>query len=150
MALGIYLEDDHMCYACGKDNPHGLKIKFDHPKPRLLRATVVFSKHHQGFKNIVHGGMMALVLDEMMVNLAWKEGIPAVTGEIQVRLKKAAKIGQKVHFEGVVGGGEEGKRVFYASALAKDDAGEILATAKATCIRIKDHNIKLDGLQKSS
>lgn len=148
--MSLFLEDDHMCYACGQNNPHGLKLKFEHPQKGLLKATVVFAKHHQGFKNIVHGGMMALVLDEMMVNLAWKEGISAVTGEIKVRLVKAAKTGQKVHLEGSLESGEEGKKVFFASAVAKDESGEVLATAKATCIRIKDHNIKLDGPPKSS
>lgn len=143
--MSLFLEDDHRCYACGPDNPQGLKLKFEHPRKGMLRATVVFAKHHQGFKNIVHGGMMALVLDEIMVNLAWREGIPAVTGELRVRLKKAAKTGQKVHLEGVMEAGEGDKKVFYAAATAKDDSGEVLATAKATCIRIQNHNIRLEN-----
>ncbi len=143
--MPLFLEDDHMCYACGPENPQGLKIKFEHPGKGVLRAAVVFSKHHQGFKNIVHGGMMALVLDEMMVNLAWREGIPAITGELRVRLVKAAKIGQKVHLEGRLEGGGEGKKVFHTTATAKDDSGELLAAAKATCIRIKEHNIRLEN-----
>ena len=49
-------------------------MKFDHSKNKHLRATVIFSKHHQGFKNIVHGGMIGLVLDELMGNLLWKTG----------------------------------------------------------------------------
>ena len=91
--MALELEDDHMCYVCGKENPQGLKLDFKHPEKDRLEATVVFTKEHQGFKNIVHGGMMAMLLDEMMVNLAWKEGIPAVTAEFTVRLKKAAKVG---------------------------------------------------------
>ncbi|OGW82593.1 MAG: hypothetical protein A3C47_03690 [Omnitrophica bacterium RIFCSPHIGHO2_02_FULL_51_18] len=148
--MPLFLEDDQMCYACGRHNPQGLKINFEHPKKGTLKAAVVFSKHHQGFKNIVHGGMMALVLDEIMVNLAWREGIPAMTGELFVRLKKAAKIGQKVHLEGHLEDGGEGKRVFYAAATAKNDSGELLASAKATCIRIKDQDIKLEAPSKSS
>ena len=135
--MALKLEDDHGCYVCGKDNLQGLHLDFEHPKKGLLKATVVFAKHHQGFKGIVHGGMMAMVLDEMMVNLAWKEGIPAVTGELTVRLKKAAKTGQKVHLEGRLELSGEGKRVFQASAQAKDEAGELLAEATATCVRVK-------------
>ena len=135
--MALQLVDDHMCYVCGSKNSLGLRLQFEHPKPGLLRAEVVFDKHHQGFKGIVHGGMMAMVLDEMMVNLAWKEGIRAVTGELTVRLKKAAKIGQKLRLEGHLEPPGEGKRIFKATAQAKDEAGELLAEATATCVRVK-------------
>ena len=131
-----------MCYVCGKANEKGLKLDFTHPQKGKLEAMVVFSKHHQGFKDIVHGGMMTMILDEMMVNLAWKEGIPAVTAELSVRLKKAAKIGEKVYFEGVIEPGEEGKRAFQASSIAKNERGEVLASATATCVRIQPQGPK--------
>lgn len=123
-----------MCYVCGSENKLGLKLKFEHPEKNVLRAVMAFSKEHQGFKNIVHGGMMAMVLDEMMVNLAWKEGVPAVTAELTVRLKKATKVGESVFLEGRLDGGEG--RVLKATASAKNDAGQLLATASATCMRL--------------
>ena len=133
--MSLKLEDDQMCYVCGSKNPLGLRLHFEHPKKGFLRSTVVFAKEHQGFKGIVHGGMMAMVLDEMMVNLAWKEGIPAVTVELNVRLKKAAKIGQKVLLEGHLGKGRG--RVLHASSEAKNQKGEVLASATATCLLIR-------------
>lgn len=133
--MPLKLEDDHMCYVCGQKNPHGLRLKFDRPKKGHLTAEVVFAKHHQGFKDIVHGGMIAMVLDEMIVNLAWKEGIPAVTGELSVRLKKPSKIGEKLYLEGHIEK-DEG-RVLYARSEAKNESGETLATATAKCVRIR-------------
>ena len=136
--MSLRLEDDHMCYVCGRANEKGLRLNFTHTQRGRLEATVVFSKHHQGLKGIVHGGMMATVLDEMMVNLAWKEGIPAVTAELHVRLKKAAKTGEKVRLEGhIEGGGERQKRAFQASSIAKNERGEVFASATATCMRIQ-------------
>ena len=131
----LRLEDNQLCYVCGPKNPQGFKLKFEHPKKDLLKTTVVFSEHHQGYKGIVHGGLMATILDEMMVNLAWVEGLPAVTAELNIRLKKAAKTGQKVFFEGVLD--EVKGKVLKTSAVAKDEKGEILATATGTCIRIE-------------
>ncbi len=133
--MPLELEDDHMCFVCGSKNPSGFKLQFEHPKKGLLRSSVVFSKEHQGFKDIVHGGMIATVLDEMMVNLAWKEGIPAVTVELNVRLKKAAKIGENILLEGRLGKSQG--RVLHASSEAKNEGGEILASATATCILIR-------------
>ncbi len=133
--MTLKFEDDFMCYVCGKDNKLGLRLDFEHPRKGLLKSSVVFSKHHQGYKGVVHGGMMAMVLDEMMVNLAWVEGVPAVTAEITVRLKKAAKIGQKLLLEGRIN--KRRGRALYASAVVKDEAGETLAEAQAICLSVK-------------
>ncbi len=78
-----------------------------------------------------------MVLDEMMVNLAWKEGIPAVTAELSVRLLKPVKIGETVLLEGRIKPLEAGKRAFSASAEAKDAQGILLASATAVCVRIR-------------
>jgi len=133
--LSLDLTDDKMCFVCGKENPFGLRLKFDHPADGRLTAMVRFTKEHQGYKDIVHGGLMTTVLDEMMVNLAWVEKKPCVTVEITVRLKKAARVGEEILFEGRLDR-EEGKLLF-ASAEARNTAGEILASATAKCLRIR-------------
>ena len=135
--MPLKLADDSMCYVCGSDNAQGLRLQFRYPQKGKLTASVIFSKHHQGFQDIVHGGMIAMVLDEMMVNLAWKEGIPAVTAELTVRLKKTVKVGEKVHLEGWLDPSNIRKKAFPAHAEAKNTAGETLASASAVCVRIK-------------
>ena len=131
----LHLEDDHWCYACGRDNDKGLRLDFRHPEKGRLTAEAVFSREHQGFKGMTHGGMVAMLLDEMMVNLAWVEGIPAVTAELTVRLKKPVKTGEKVHLEGRIER-EEG-RLVHTAATAKNARGELLAAARAVCLRVK-------------
>ncbi len=133
--MSLDLQDDHMCYVCGKDNPQGFRLDFEHPQKGVLTANLVFSKEHQGYRDIVHGGMISMILDEMMVNLAWKEGAPAVTGELNVRLKKPTRVGERVFFEGRID--KEEARVLQASATAKNQKGELLASATATCVRIR-------------
>ena len=135
MSRGLKLEDNHGCYVCGKDNPRGFRLDFSHPEEGILRTEVVFRAEHQGYKNIVHGGMVTMLLDEMMVNLTWIEDTPSVTAELTVRLKKPVKVGERVLFEGRIDRREA--RAVYASASAKNAQGELLATAKATCIRIQ-------------
>ena len=135
MSSSLKLEDDHGCYVCGKNNPHGFRLDFSHPEEGVLKIEVVFRAEHQGYKNIVHGGMVAMLLDEMMVNLAWIEGAPSVTAELTTRLKKPVKVGERVFFEGRID--RRGARTIYASASATNIEGELLATAKATCVRIQ-------------
>ena len=132
--MTLHLEDDQMCYVCGKKNRKGFKLDFTHPRKGQLTAEVTFRKEHQGYKNIVHGGMMAMLLDEIMVNLAWLDGVPAVTAEITVRLKKAVPVGQKVLLEGVLVK-EEG-RLLLMKASAKDPKGVLYASAEAKCLKM--------------
>ena len=57
--MALRLEDDHHCFVCGTENPKGLHLQFERREPGRLASSVVFSRDHQGFKGIVHGGMMA-------------------------------------------------------------------------------------------
>ena len=132
--MTLHLEDDQMCYVCGKKNRAGFKLQFTHPHKGRLTAEVTFQKKHQGYKNIVHGGMVTLLLDEIMVNLAWLDGLPAVTAELTVRLKKAVPVGQKVLLEGLLVK-EEG-RLLRMSATAKDPKGIVYASAEAKCLKM--------------
>lgn len=134
--MSLELDDDRWCYACGPLNPIGFKLRFAHPEPGRLTARVTFKKEHQGYKNIVHGGLIGTLLDEMMVNLAWIEGTPAVTGSYTVRLIKPVRVGAEVLLEGSIG--RSTSRLIYASATARDTSGQVLAEAEATCVRIKN------------
>jgi acyl-coenzyme A thioesterase PaaI-like protein len=132
--MKLHLEDDRMCYVCGKKNRKGFRLDFTHSRKGRLTAEVTFRKEHQGYKNIVHGGMIAMLLDEIMVNLAWLDGIPAVTAEITVRLKKAVPVGQKVLLEGLLAK-EEG-RLLRMTATARDPKGTLYASAEAKCLKM--------------
>ena len=144
--MSLHLEDDQMCYVCGKKNRAGFKLEFTHPRKGHLSAEVTFKKAHQGYKNIVHGGMVTMLLDEIMVNLAWLEGTPAVTAEITARLKKAVPVGQKVLLEGFLER-EEG-RLLVMKAVAKSPEGVIYASAEAKCLKISPVPINLARRQK--
>lgn len=53
------------CFVCGRENPVGLKLKWDqHPEAGELRASVVIPEHFNGYPGVAHGGIVAAVLDE--------------------------------------------------------------------------------------
>ncbi len=139
--MKLDLQDDQMCYVCGPKNAQGFKLSFEHVKPGLLKAQVVFSKEHQGFKNIVHGGMVGMLLDEMVVNLAWIEKTPAVTAQLNIRLKKAVPVGETIFLEGRIK--SVAAKLLHGEATAKNAAGDVLAKADVTCIRIEATHIPL-------
>jgi uncharacterized protein (TIGR00369 family) len=59
------LPHTHSCFVCGDSNPLGLNLRFE-SDGRVVRASLVFGARHVGFTNVVHGGLTATLLDEIM------------------------------------------------------------------------------------
>ena len=133
--MTLQLADDQMCFGCGGKNPRGLKLHFTVDEARRrIRTEWTPIKEHQGYAEIVHGGMIGLVLDELMGNLLWKIGRPSVTADMSVRFLKPAHVGKPLQGEAWIAS-EKGK-VCFVEAAARDDAGEVVAEAKGRFVQI--------------
>lgn len=76
------------CFACGADHPHGLKLQFRADGPGSVWADWIPSKAWEGFRGIIHGGIVATVLDEAMSKAVAAAGPPALTCHLEVRLRR--------------------------------------------------------------
>ncbi len=130
----IVLKDDNYCFVCGKKNRLGLKLDLQLQDNRTIRCEFVAQKEHQGFSEIVHGGIIGLIMDEAMVILLWKLGIKAVTSEFLMRLKNPAYVGKKLLFSASIE--KQAKKVFYTKALCENEDGLIIAIGSAKCIKV--------------
>lgn len=129
------LEDDAMCFCCGVRNPIGLKLEFEATPEGRMRTVWTPRKEHQGFKDIVHGGLVATVLDEVMVRLLYLLDIHAVTASMETRLLAPLQWGRPYRFEGWIV--EDRKRAVITEAEAVDpESGARVAWGKATCVRV--------------
>jgi uncharacterized protein (TIGR00369 family) len=53
------------CFLCGRQNPVGLKITWYTDRSNgQVRATVTVPEHFNGYPGVVHGGIVAAILDE--------------------------------------------------------------------------------------
>ena len=126
--------DDHYCFICGKNNPDGFKLDFT-IKDKKIYTECVFPKKYQGYKDIVHGGMISMILDEVMALLPIKlYNVMVVSAELNVKLKKPVKINEKVTFVAEIE--KEYRNLIYTKAQALLENGEIAATATAKCLRV--------------
>jgi uncharacterized protein (TIGR00369 family) len=82
----MQLEADDYCFACGKENPHGLQMTF-HEEGEYYISRWQPQPHHQGWYKILHGGLVSTLLDEVMTWRLVSQGHNVVTAEITVRLK---------------------------------------------------------------
>ena len=129
----INFTDDHYCLCCGEKNPMGFKMKFHYEGDKILSEAVI-PKEYQGFNNVVHGGVLGTLLDELMVNLYWLKGIKAVTVEYQVRLKAPCPTGKKVLLSAWPV--EERRNLHFAASEAHLEDGTVVAEATAKCMKI--------------
>ena len=58
--------NSRMCFVCGLQNPVGLKIAFySDPEAEQVRADLTIPDEYQGYPGVVHGGIVAAILDEV-------------------------------------------------------------------------------------
>ena len=88
---------------------------------------------YQSWAGIVHGGMVALMLDEAVGWAAWHAGHPSVTGKLEVRYRQPLRVGDEVK---VVGRVERVRRTLvYAEARIEDAGGSVVAEASAVLMQ---------------
>jgi uncharacterized protein (TIGR00369 family) len=126
------LEDDHYCFVCGKENPYGLHVQFSFHDNKV-RAEFIPQKVYQGYKDIIHGGIVSTLLDEAMVKVALMQGMPAVTAEITIRFKNPLMSGEKAIIEAEII--KMNKRIIETSAIMKKIDNSIIAESRAKLLR---------------
>jgi uncharacterized protein (TIGR00369 family) len=129
------LTDENNCFACGEKNPIGLHLKFQWENDAYVTEFLP-RKEHEGYCGIVHGGLVATVLDEVMARMLWKSGKNVVTVELKIRLNKVAQPGVKLCVRGWVV--KETRRLIECAAEARTDEGTIVAEAKGKFLCLGD------------
>jgi len=88
-----------MCFACGADNPIGLRIRFTLSGERVT-AEFTPDKNHVGYANTVHGGIIYAALDDVMANCLYLQNIKAHTARCEIRYRQALEVGQTINLTG--------------------------------------------------
>jgi len=87
--------NEGFCFGCGVNNPMGLKLKFTRDG-EVLRTEFTPDKMHQGWPGLLHGGILATVLDEVMSNAAYTTGLTCLTASMEIRQRKPIKIDESL------------------------------------------------------
>jgi uncharacterized protein (TIGR00369 family) len=124
--------NDRNCFGCGQDNAGGLKLIFRREQGKAS-SEFVLDKTFQGYKNMLHGGVIATIMDEAMVHAAIFEDLFPVTAEMTVRYIKPVFVEQHLTVEGWLA--EKGSRKIEARAqLIDKQSGAICAESSAKLI----------------
>ena len=81
------------CFGCGRRNPHGLALVFRVEGDEIV-AEYTPDERFQGFPGVLHGGVLATMLDETLSRAAVYAGKWMMTARLEIRYRRAAPIGQ--------------------------------------------------------
>jgi len=77
------------CFACGKDNPDGMHLKFTINRERKrFVSSFRLSKRFTGPPGYCHGGIIATILDDAMSKLNKLRDVIAATAELKIEYLK--------------------------------------------------------------
>lgn len=87
------------CFVCGPDNPEGLRLRVHRdgtdavarytPRPTLI-----------GYPNRVHGGLIGMLVDEMLVYAGAPHDLWGMTAKVRYWLRRPIPVGEELHLRG--------------------------------------------------
>ena len=86
--------DYQRCFVCGQRNPFGLHLVFQQEGQSIV-ADFQPREEHQGFPGVIHGGIVAAVLDEALGRTSLLGVHPewTMTGKLEVRYRRYVPYG---------------------------------------------------------
>jgi acyl-coenzyme A thioesterase PaaI-like protein len=84
------------CLVCSQSNPMGLGLEFSTHDNGSVSTSFLGHPALEGFQGLLHGGMIASLLDGAMTNCLFAHGHVAMTGELKVRYREPVVIGTEM------------------------------------------------------
>ncbi len=81
------------CFVCGSENPSGLGLHIYRDGFDAI-ASFTPGQTHQGYPDRLHGGLVGLLVDEMLVYAGAPYGLLAMTAKVRYWLRKPIPLGE--------------------------------------------------------
>jgi acyl-coenzyme A thioesterase PaaI-like protein len=131
------LPNSRHCFACGLENPIGLKLEFYADEEGGVVGEYSIPRQFEGYPGIAHGGIVTTILDEVLTRVFLVEDHNRLmyTGKITTRLRQHVPVEEPLRLSGhaVRDRGRTGEAV----AQIRNAAGETLAEAEALMVALK-------------
>lgn len=135
------------CFVCGLANPVGLKLRFYESAPGEVIAEYTVPEKYQGYPGVVHGGIVAAMLDEVC-GRAHMQGDPPrfmFTARLEVRYRRNVPVGEPLRLVGRAG--KSRGRMATASGWVYGPDGLLLAEADALLVNVPEETVRSVDLE---
>jgi uncharacterized protein (TIGR00369 family) len=139
-----FLPNSGPCFVCGENNPAGLQTRL-YVQDGKVKAPLRAQPHHCGYENVIHGGVIAALMDECMGWAATRMvGRTCFTGEMKIRYLSPAPADEELYVEAEVV--EGGRRIVKAQACLLDNAGKEYARSEGRFVPMTpEQTIEVDN-----
>jgi acyl-coenzyme A thioesterase PaaI-like protein len=136
---------DAHCFGCAPANPAGLGLRFV-PDGDGLAADLCLDRRYESYPGVLHGGIVALVCDEVMGNLVvLRHGRPAVTTSLRMRYVGIVAVGARYRCSATLAAPTHTGTIA-GRAEVRDADGALMATATATYHPLPADSLPADPL----
>jgi acyl-coenzyme A thioesterase PaaI-like protein len=84
------------CVVCSQSNPMGLGLHYTLDGDGSVHASFMGHAALEGFEGVLHGGIVAAVLDGAMLHCLFAHGYTGMTAELTIRYRHPAVIGEEM------------------------------------------------------
>jgi uncharacterized protein (TIGR00369 family) len=117
------------CFGCGGANPRGMQLTFEQDdEKRRIVGRFRMGPEYQGGAGFVHGGIIAVLLDEAMGKLGRFSEVRAVTAELTIEYLKPMLVEEDIVVEAYEVE-RNGRQLFHRGEI-RDAAGVVLARGR--------------------
>jgi uncharacterized protein (TIGR00369 family) len=123
------------CFGCGGANTHGMKLAFEQDdERRRIVGRFRIGAEYEGGSGFLHGGIIALLLDEAMGKASRFHGEHAVTADLRIEYLRPIPSGKEIIVEGFVAR-REGRQLYHEGEI-RDTEGVVLARGQGRFVVI--------------
>ncbi len=126
------------CFVCGIENEAGLHMRFfeSETDPVQVNAEYTVPARYQGYPGVVHGGIVASMLDEVTSRTVFRGDPPryVVTARLSVRYRKPVPVETPLKLTGRLV--EDKGKVITVAGEITNQAGTVLAEAEAVLVEV--------------
>ncbi|MFA5536068.1 MAG: PaaI family thioesterase [Bacillota bacterium] len=130
---------DHYCFGCSAKNPIGLKLEFIRDGESFY-SDYTPREEFQGYPGILHGGITATLLDEVMANNLFTQGFFVVTAEMNIRYLHKIPIGEQLRIHSKIL--KQDRRLYEMEGWVENSQGKVLAKATGKLLSVKPGDLK--------
>lgn len=138
-ATTVSVQFQETCFVCGRDNPRGLQLEFRIDPDGAASSSWVPDIHWEGLRGIVHGGIIATLLDEAMAKAVSARGCKSMTAELRVRFHQYARMGEALQLKGWIV--SQKRRLIETEATITACDGSERAHAWARFLSVTRHSV---------
>jgi acyl-coenzyme A thioesterase PaaI-like protein len=135
-------DENNICFGCSPDNPIGLKMVFEYDGD-VCRSHFTPAPEHQSWNDVVHGGLLATMMDEAMGKWLWEHGLTAMTAEMTIRYSAVVSVGVTLTIESYLVS-QKRKLIEMAANITLPD-GTVAARAKAKFLEVTPDALLVKG-----